>query len=360
MSGRQNRRRGEQVAAIVSLLGQALGLDSKQKRKKPVQCFRCQKLGHFAADCTGRLACSKCAKSHLTRDCTKPREAAATCCNCGGSHAVNHRGCSYLKSCRRGKERHIHRRRITAQEEVTRNQDALSAHRATGTSAGAGASGGPRCCNPYSIHKIDDAVANAVAALKSAMAAESAAPQAEVDEVRLQLAQLRELLASKSRKGRDVTTATIATQTDALPAHAVTQYAVGTPMDVANEMIAPSSKEEDRRKQDSEPAPPAMRDDVTKGIETSARPSEDKAGLPLLGDEVTTAAPIQEQDTEDGVHTPPAETEITAPELLKMVAKSLRNKTFAHLNTPYLLPPPMFLNHLYPISLMISAGQLQI
>ncbi|XP_047103345.1 uncharacterized protein LOC124722191 [Schistocerca piceifrons] len=173
-----------------------------------------------------------CAKSRFTRECTKPRDAAATRSNCGGSHAANYRGCSYLTRCGRERGWHTRRRRITTQEEVTMDQDAVNAppaYNAIGTSAGVGASGGPCCCSPDSIRNMEDAVANAVAALKCAMAEERAALRPEVDEMHLQLAQLRELLACKSRKGRDVTTATIATQMDALPAAAVTQGAVEVP-----------------------------------------------------------------------------------------------------------------------------------
>ncbi|XP_049944278.1 bromodomain-containing protein 4-like [Schistocerca serialis cubense] len=132
---------------------------------------------------------------------------------------------------------------------------------------------------------MDDAVANAVGALKSAMAEERAVLRAEVDEVRLQLVQLRELLVCKSRKGRDVRTATITTQMVALSAPAVTQGAMWVPTQVVKEMPARSSKGKGLRKQDSEPARPATRDDVAKGVETPARPPEDKAEQPLVEDE---------------------------------------------------------------------------
>lgn len=77
----------------------------RQKVKKDVQCFRCQKFGHVAKKCKGSVACLKCAEAHDTRDCTKPREASKKCANCGGAHAANFRRCSYVRDRRASKKR---------------------------------------------------------------------------------------------------------------------------------------------------------------------------------------------------------------------------------------------------------------
>lgn len=61
----------------------------------PVRCYKCQKYGHIAAICKGKMRCSKCSGEHEYGQCDK--EAKLKCCNCGGEHSSAYRGCEVNK-----------------------------------------------------------------------------------------------------------------------------------------------------------------------------------------------------------------------------------------------------------------------
>jgi hypothetical protein len=63
------------------------------KKSGPSQCHSCQKFGHGSKNCGNSPRCVKCAGSHSTNVCTKPRDQAPTCANCNGAHTANFRGC---------------------------------------------------------------------------------------------------------------------------------------------------------------------------------------------------------------------------------------------------------------------------
>jgi len=63
----------------------------------PSQCFLCQRFGHGSSNCHQPLRCVKCSGKHNAKDCPKKPEDAPTCCNCGGNHTANYRGCPYYK-----------------------------------------------------------------------------------------------------------------------------------------------------------------------------------------------------------------------------------------------------------------------
>ena len=70
----------------------------RKSNKKVTQCFRCQQWGHSAINCGLTPRCVKCNESHEKGSCSKiTREGDPTCCNCGGPHASNHRGCTAYK-----------------------------------------------------------------------------------------------------------------------------------------------------------------------------------------------------------------------------------------------------------------------
>jgi hypothetical protein len=65
--------------------------------QNPVQCFRCQRLGHTAGACKASTPrCLVCAKDHLVGDCT-PNNPNLKCANCNGDHKANSRECYIIK-----------------------------------------------------------------------------------------------------------------------------------------------------------------------------------------------------------------------------------------------------------------------
>lgn len=56
-------------------------------------CSICQHFGHSSRNCNTAARCVKCDGPHHWRDCRKPVEEPATCCNCGGLHSANYGGC---------------------------------------------------------------------------------------------------------------------------------------------------------------------------------------------------------------------------------------------------------------------------
>lgn len=67
----------------------------KRPDNKVTQCFNCQRFGHSSFGCGYTSRCVKCELPHPRGQCTRTtREGNPKCCNCGGDHAANHRGCS--------------------------------------------------------------------------------------------------------------------------------------------------------------------------------------------------------------------------------------------------------------------------
>jgi len=63
------------------------------KPSSPAQCFACQRFGHGSSNCGHLPRCVKCAGNHRASSCTKTPEQKPTCCNYGGPHTANFRGC---------------------------------------------------------------------------------------------------------------------------------------------------------------------------------------------------------------------------------------------------------------------------
>jgi hypothetical protein len=65
--------------------------------RNPIQCFRCQRLGHTAGGCKATSPrCLVCAQNHLVRECT-PDNPNIKCANCQGPHKANSRECLLIK-----------------------------------------------------------------------------------------------------------------------------------------------------------------------------------------------------------------------------------------------------------------------
>jgi hypothetical protein len=61
---------------------------------QPVQCFRCQRLGHTARSCKGKVRCLLCSEGHDKEECLK---LTFKCAGCGGEHKANSKECLLIQ-----------------------------------------------------------------------------------------------------------------------------------------------------------------------------------------------------------------------------------------------------------------------
>jgi hypothetical protein len=98
----------------------------------PPQCYRCQKFGHIARNCKGRVACRKCAGSHEFKNCTrKNTRSRPKCINCDEQHWASFKSCpARLSSIRSQRQRNfIHPAPEEPRRTVLRgNRDPLPGH----------------------------------------------------------------------------------------------------------------------------------------------------------------------------------------------------------------------------------------
>ena len=101
------KRNGERVESTSLLLGfkelripekVMIGYLSFRVREfipPPMRCFKCQRYGHVAANCSGKERCGKCGGNHQYGQCGEG--AVRKCCNCGGDHSAAYGGCPVRK-----------------------------------------------------------------------------------------------------------------------------------------------------------------------------------------------------------------------------------------------------------------------
>ncbi|KAG8236966.1 hypothetical protein J437_LFUL016537 [Ladona fulva] len=81
---------------ITSLFHLKIAIQDFIKPKAPVQCTRCQRLGHTRNFCNLNANCVKCGGPHLTSECKKTKEDEPICYNCKQKHTANYSGCSFF------------------------------------------------------------------------------------------------------------------------------------------------------------------------------------------------------------------------------------------------------------------------
>ncbi|CAF1111596.1 unnamed protein product, partial [Brachionus calyciflorus] len=88
----------------------------------PLQCFKCQKLGHRAESCTGKEKCLKCGKFDHKRDqCpVKDDPSKYHCINCGGNHVACSKLCPVLKQATEEKKLNFDKKIKTFTNNTTR------------------------------------------------------------------------------------------------------------------------------------------------------------------------------------------------------------------------------------------------
>lgn len=63
----------------------------------PLRCFKCQRFGHVASQCRGKMRCVKCGGEHQYGECVID---VLKCCNCGGPHSAAYGGCEKQKEAK--------------------------------------------------------------------------------------------------------------------------------------------------------------------------------------------------------------------------------------------------------------------
>ncbi|KAL4121498.1 hypothetical protein QTP88_013998 [Uroleucon formosanum] len=90
-----------EIFKLPSLLYTKIKVEEPYKPKTISQCQNCQDYGHTRSYCGYPPRCVRCGNSHLTSDCTKPRDSPAKCALCLGNHLANYRGCNVFKELQR-------------------------------------------------------------------------------------------------------------------------------------------------------------------------------------------------------------------------------------------------------------------
>lgn len=93
-------RRASTIYDLTELFRLRVRVTSYRRPVGPRQCHRCQGLNHGSGNCGHPFRCVRCGGPHTGSQCVKPRGEAGTCCNCGGAHNANYRGCRIFKEWR--------------------------------------------------------------------------------------------------------------------------------------------------------------------------------------------------------------------------------------------------------------------
>lgn len=85
------------IFELTHLLHTKITVEPPRKNTEIPQCKRCQAWGHTKTYCFKQPKCVKCAESHETSKCHKPKSQKCKCVNCGQEHPANYKGCEAYK-----------------------------------------------------------------------------------------------------------------------------------------------------------------------------------------------------------------------------------------------------------------------
>ncbi|KAG8236092.1 hypothetical protein J437_LFUL016143 [Ladona fulva] len=89
----------EDILNIKTVLGLKIRISDYITPKLPIQCTKCQQLGHTRNYCNFNPNCVKCSGPHLTSECRKETTDKPQCYLCKEPHTANYRGCAvYLRA----------------------------------------------------------------------------------------------------------------------------------------------------------------------------------------------------------------------------------------------------------------------
>jgi hypothetical protein len=88
------------VRSLSEICGLRVSKETNVAPKGPVQSKRCKRFGHTQRNCGYAPRCVACGETHLSGDCSNPKQQ-LKCCSCRGNHTANYRGCSKWKEANR-------------------------------------------------------------------------------------------------------------------------------------------------------------------------------------------------------------------------------------------------------------------
>lgn len=83
----------KKVFEVNRLCHAVVSIKEPRKFNDLVQCYRCQAFGHTKRYCRLQYTCVKCGQGHDSIECTKAKDAPATCGNSGEAHTASYHGC---------------------------------------------------------------------------------------------------------------------------------------------------------------------------------------------------------------------------------------------------------------------------
>jgi hypothetical protein len=87
------------VRSLTELCGLRVPVEMYVAPKGPLQCKRCQRLGHPQRYSGYAPRCVACGETHLSGECSTTQQQ-LKCCSCGGNHSANYRGCAKWKEAK--------------------------------------------------------------------------------------------------------------------------------------------------------------------------------------------------------------------------------------------------------------------
>ena len=123
-----------ELSSLKVLLHCRVTTEAPREKSGPIQCHRCQRVGHKEEFCKQLARCVCCGEQHESVTCKLPKDVKGVCCNCGGRHSANWGGCPYLKA----------RKGLVAPRQTMTTTNTLAAPRTTATASTSGQRDSPR------------------------------------------------------------------------------------------------------------------------------------------------------------------------------------------------------------------------
>jgi hypothetical protein len=78
----------QKVRSLSELCGLRMSVETNVAPTGPVQCKQCQRFGDTQRNCGYSPRCLACGNTHLSGECSTPKQQ-LKCCSCGGNHTAN-------------------------------------------------------------------------------------------------------------------------------------------------------------------------------------------------------------------------------------------------------------------------------